>query len=73
MWYVSLLYVADSRPMPAIHGLYWAAKVTLFHYPKIINLTKRVCSIVIRVDIAAEKARITAAGGFVDFGRVNGI
>jgi hypothetical protein len=59
--------------MPAIHGLYWAAKVTLFHYLKIINLMKRVCSVVISVDILAEKARITAAGGFVDFGRVNGI
>ena len=57
-----------------IHGQFLVGKDKLLHYQRIINLTKRVYSIIFIVLIfSAEKARITAAGGFVDFGRVNGI
>lgn len=47
----NVLYVVGSlfsglwglfRQMPAIHGQFLAERVSLFHYQRIINLTKRV-------------------------------
>jgi len=60
--------------MPGIHAPFSGEKATPLLCPKIINHMKKVYSYPLPfVDPLGEKARITAAGGFVDFGRVNGM
>ena len=61
-----------------IHELSWVSRVERSLCRLIISLEMNVCFLTRmepRMSLtrnAVEKARITAAGGFVDFGRVNG-
>ena len=65
--------------MPGIPDRFWASRAERSHSHLITNLRTKVCTLhsssttLLRLKThAGEKARITAAGGFVDFGRVNG-
>lgn len=70
--------------MLAILGVFWESRVGPSHCPSTISRKMKVCATShrqwwlwlqvtdARLVRTGEKARITAAGGFVDFGRVNG-
>lgn len=63
--------------MPEIPEVSWASRVGPSHSPLTTSPRMKVRSLFIYVAhffnlYIGEKARITAAGGFVDFGRVNG-
>lgn len=86
MWYViwyerkAKIYSLFSREMPEIQEAFWESRVGLslchsttsrrtkvaFHH--LGNILHKILICI----CAGEKARINAAGGFVDFGRVNG-
>ena len=74
MWYVSFSFsgliqanAGDSRTVLGRKG--HAIALSKDHKP----YEESIFYYLNNTDFSAEKARITAAGGFVDFGRVNGI
>lgn len=67
----------NRRAMLEILEVFWASRVGLSLCPLITSLKMKVFSLHVPAEqltksLVGEKARITAAGGFVDFGRVNG-
>lgn len=71
------------RPTPVILEACWASRDGPNPYPTTTSLSLKVCASIesvlkrgntdcVPLRFTAEKNRITAAGGFVDFGRVNG-